>query len=484
MSHLCFSTAFRGTRLWLCVIPIFVFAALVGACHTVNVGECPLPSDPALGYRLQFLSDGTLTPACRQRELDILDRVRSGPPVTDIIVFAHGWWQDAHTAEETYQVFTRAMQVRRPAELSTFAPLLVGFYWPSAYFPVSIESDQARLAERADTTSLKDELRRVYDWIAHLPDSDRDLGTIATLLAKELRGEVVTAADVSTVAAILKRWHVANGGEEVSDIASSESDTEAPGERSIFDLDVSSLAGFLLKNSYVAHPNQDVVKKRHASILTILNVFTFWEMKRRAGRVGERGGYMFLKQLNRVVEGRPIRIHLIGHSFGGKVLMASVGGPYGSPPNHATSLFIIQGAASHFSVAPAENLDGLNLPRGSEGRYAVILKARPIASLMIVTVSKRDLANSLLYPLAVGVSGDVLEARDEAVPLYGALGANGALRSRATTVVLRKGHPTPKLPEGPFAIYNVRADEVISSHSGYNEREIFDLLWSVIAAAH
>jgi hypothetical protein len=62
---------------------------------------------------------------------------------------------------------------------------------------------------------------------------------------------------------------------------------------------------------------------------------SFWVMKRRAGEVGERFGREHLALLRASLKRRP-RLHLVGHSFGGKLVTSIVLG--GARPDSVTLL--------------------------------------------------------------------------------------------------------------------------------------------------
>ena len=53
--------------------------------------------------------------------------------------------------------------------------------------------------------------------------------------------------------------------------------------------------------------------------MNVLNFTTYYEMKARAGTVGKNGVGQLIDHLAPQVE----RIHLIGHSFGGRVVAAA-----------------------------------------------------------------------------------------------------------------------------------------------------------------
>ena len=78
-----------------------------------------------------------------------------------------------------------------------------------------------------------------------------------------------------------------------------------------------------------------------------LRVGSFYQMKARAGVIGREGLAKFLVQLSG--ECPRIRVHLIGHSFGARLVsyaLAGISTPDASP---VASLVLLQGAFSHWA---------------------------------------------------------------------------------------------------------------------------------------
>ena len=81
---------------------------------------------------------------------------------------------------------------------------------------------------------------------------------------------------------------------------------------------------------------------------------TYWQMKKRAGHVGERGLGPLLWRIGTAATGT--RIHLIGHSFGGRLVSFSLRGLPGEAVEAASpvkSVLLLQAAFSHFAFAPS-----------------------------------------------------------------------------------------------------------------------------------
>ncbi|WP_342669396.1 hypothetical protein [Streptomyces katrae] len=137
-------------------------------------------------------------------------------------------------------------------------------------------------------------------------------------------------------------------------------------------------------------------------------------MKKRAGVVGEHGLGPLLTDL---AGRRPaLRFHLIGHSFGARVVSFSLRAvPAGA--RHVKSLTLLQGAFSHYAFSD-------RLPH-SPGRGGVLggLQGR-VDGPVVACHSSHDSALGVFYPLASRMAGDSagLVGFDDR---WGALGHDG-----------------------------------------------------------
>src|SRR5262249_13365243 len=68
---------------------------------------------------------------------------------------------------------------------------------------------------------------------------------------------------------------------------------------------------------------------------------TYWQMKRRAGIVGQKGLGPLLQDLS--TANRSLRIHLLGHSFGARLVSFSLQGVANRDAANIQSLMMLQG---------------------------------------------------------------------------------------------------------------------------------------------
>jgi hypothetical protein len=117
------------------------------------------------------------------------------------------------------------------------------------------------------------------------------------------------------------------------------------------------------------------------------DALSFWLMKRRAGQVGERLGRELLAPAFMAVGDQAPRLHLIGHSFGAKLLSSTVLG--GLRPD---SLALLLAAFSAYAFA--EEVPGSKRP----GFYHRVISERMVADRVIALRSDHDRALNQLYP--------------------------------------------------------------------------------------
>ena len=90
-------------------------------------------------------------------------------------------------------------------------------------------------------------------------------------------------------------------------------------------------------------------------------------------------------------------IHLVGHSFGGRLVTAAAAmlDPGGAP----VTMTLLQAAYSHNGLA--EKFDGKK-----NGAFRTILQDGRISGPIVITHTKNDKAVGIAYPLASRVSSD------------------------------------------------------------------------------
>ncbi|MFQ5831027.1 MAG: hypothetical protein ACE5JD_18040 [Candidatus Methylomirabilia bacterium] len=128
-------------------------------------------------------------------------------------------------------------------------------------------------------------------------------------------------------------------------------------------------------------------RTRGGSLLAPFQALSLWVMKQRAGQVGQRFGREQWAPLWEALPRPRPRLHLIGHSFGARLLTSAVLG--GVRPS---SLILLQAPFSAFAFAP--DVPGYDCP----GLYHRVLAERRVSGPIVAVRSIRHAALRILYP--------------------------------------------------------------------------------------
>jgi hypothetical protein len=193
-----------------------------------------------------------------------------------------------------------------------------------------------------------------------------------------------------------------------------------------------------------------------ASALNLLNYTTYYTMKMRAGTVGKNGVGPLVDRLAPQVE----RIHLIGHSFGGRVVAATAAG---STTDKVSSLTLLQAAFSHNGFS-----------QSMHGFFRSVIDQKRIRGPIVITHTKNDQAVGIAYPLASRINGDTTAAFGDENDKFGGMGRNGAQQMLANE---RVAGPLRAVGDAGYQFqtgrcFNLLADTFIKSHGDVRGREV------------
>ena len=134
--------------------------------------------------------------------------------------------------------------------------------------------------------------------------------------------------------------------------------------------------------------------KIQAGAREALRAAAYWKMKQRAGVVGTKGLAPILGEIVKASPG--VRIHLIGHSFGARVVsfaLDSVDGTWEGENSPIKSLLLLQGAFSKWAFDA-----DLEFDPGRAG--ALSGRQNRVDGPLMVTHTMKDSAVGKMYPLA------------------------------------------------------------------------------------
>ena len=208
-----------------------------------------------------------------------------------------------------------------------------------------------------------------------------------------------------------------------------------------------------------------------AAISKLLNQFTYFEMKRRAGIVGAK--LAALLDGDAGLQRQAPRLHLVGHSFGGRLVTACASALTSVSP---ASMTLLQAAFSQ---------NGFGTVVGSPpvtGAFRNVVIGKRVKGPITVTHTLNDQANGVAYPLASRVNGCIAAAFNinsivgGPSDVFGAIGANGALSlmgGESVSALLAAGS-APALQDG--VINNLQADAVIHDHMDVTNVSVAQML--------
>jgi hypothetical protein len=207
----------------------------------------------------------------------------------------------------------------------------------------------------------------------------------------------------------------------------------------------------------------------------LLRQATYYAMKRRAGTVGERGLGRVVGQL--AAERPEVRVHLVGHSFGGRLVSFALRGlPEGV--RTVKSVTLLQGAFSHYAFAA-------RLPHDARAGGVLHGQQNRIDGPLVCCYSRFDKALSTMYPLASRMAGDAEGAAMNLGRLlgakWGAMGHDGVQAVPGTRAWKLADALTTTLPTS--GCVNIDAASVVKdgkapagAHSDIVHRELAQLV--------
>ena len=443
-------------------------------------------------FEVRFTKDG---PAVDPTDVDALVAflTGAGAGVTDLFVMSHGWLNDVPDARSLYDRFFAQVRAELNAgrvPLAGRAWAVLGVLWPSmrSADPALIPGGgAAALAAPFSGTDVEALIDGLDDLIGG--DADADLQR-----AKALVPQLDASADARREFADLIRGTQDRGAANDEDASARFFDLDGedlmqrlsrpmlfleppvPGDGQGGAADVREGAevgdrgagGALGLGSFFSNMVGGVV----SAARKLLNFATYYQMKHRSGVVGERG---LNPALATITAARPdLRIHLIGHSFGARLVTAATTGPAdGSSPGHPATLTLLQAAFSHYAFA--HEYDGAH-----DGLFRTVVSAPLVGGAMLVTYTKNDLAVGLAYPIASQIAGQIAAAIGDAGDPYGGLGRNGTQKTTESTFGTL-GPVTTAYVFEPHAFLDLNADDVIKNHSDIAHAEVAHALLSLVS---
>lgn len=338
---------------------------------------------------------------------------------TDLVVMSHGWNNDMKEARKLYADWLKsAREVIDAGKVDVGARKIAfaGVLWPSKKFtdeeliPAGGAASVGGVSEQKKLVAQIRELSKTFT-----KKTDAAAFTKLEKLVPKLETDKKARAEfVATLRKVLT-----DGGDDASERTDSFFDLDSEdvfarlkpakaGKKKAASSDEGGAAGFI----------GDFFRGAFESARGALNYSTYYEMKARAGLVGAYGLNTVLAKLAKKHPG--LRIHLVGHSFGGRVVAAAADGPDHASDVKIASLSLLQAAFSQHGFADKWK---------TRGFFRNVIEKKRISGPVIITHTRNDKAVGLAYALASRLSGvDAAAIGDRESP-FGGLGGNGAVKT-------------------------------------------------------
>ena len=348
---------------------------------------------------------------------------------TDVIVATHGWNNTEEQAEQLYiPLFTNFAAVASD-QLQNKKIAIVGVIWPSKRFTDVVDAAVAEQAHGGgagfgmSSTAADETIRAKLDVIATMFDKK------AAKKIAAAKGQIGKLE--SDLAA--RRKFVDELRSLLDDSAAHEEDNSAL----FFKLDGSVMLEKLKMPtplvssgggsgggaaSLGAHQKTtptggaaglgDIFSGIKSGAIRFLNYLAYYEMKKRAGTVGQKGVGPLLDRLADNVQ----RIHLVGHSFGCRLVTAAAAT---STTDKLQSMSLLQNGFS----------------KSMNGFFRSVVDNQRIKGPIVVTYTPNDRAVGIAYPVASRLAGTVASALGDANDKFGGLGRNGTQKMEPGEVV-------------------------------------------------
>jgi hypothetical protein len=420
---------------------------------------------------LEFTDKGALA---KPAQVDDALKLVGAQRAADVLVIAHGWNNDLKAAEALYRKLGDNVAGRlRPATKLA----VVGVIWPSLRWAdddaaagggasaTSAAADEAALAEAIDASATDEQQANQLKDLADALDTPAGRAQYVAALRDALPPPV-KGADEDPAPAVLRTGDpdqlfelvrvAVLGGAGSSQAAAPEAGDSAPG-----------VSPDLLSGGGPAATEGAGLFGMSWSQLgrQVLNTSTYYTMKARAGSVGADGVAPFVNRLNAEHD---VRVHLAGHSFGGRVMAAAAT----NVTSDIASLTLLQAAFSHFGFT--HDYGG----SGKDGAFRGALANGRIKGPIAVTHTRNDKAVGLAYAIASRLAGQAGAAIGGPDDPYGGIGANGSLGTDAVALVLGDPSTTYTFTDG--RVHNLRADATIHSHSDVSNEAVANALAAVM----
>jgi hypothetical protein len=358
-------------------------------------------------FEVDFNADGGLNTDTGAGSGGLPEAVAAGG-ISDLFVFSHGWNTGVGSARDLYNDMFGQLADQLGPHLGTSAA--VGVIWPSLVFPDDAPASSPAVPSTG--SQLAAALAPAF------PDQQQALTTIGQLLDDQPQ-DPDRLNEFHTLATSL--------------VTTPSNAVEDSGEGAFADDPTGTVLayahGLAPKTASGGQAGLNPFTALWTGAREVLRTLSYYEMKNRAGVVGSQGLGPLLAGL--AGPGGPPRIHLLGHSFGARLVSYSLAGLKadqtggGSP---VKSLTLIQGAFSHFAFAS-------DLPFNPGHTGALVGFRDRVDGPLLATFTAADRAVGWWYPTASALKREDNQSASDLTFRWGAMGHDGYQQDPAPIAV-------------------------------------------------
>jgi hypothetical protein len=416
-------------------------------------------------------------------------RLATDPTITDLLVLSHGWNNDMDEARGLYRNLASSLRVVADGGAVPGLPTrkigILGVLWPSKKFADAhlIPGGAAAAASPIDAGLILAQIQQLRE-IFPDPAAQRTLDSVAALVPQLPDRATARASFADQLRSLL-------------DPTAAERED---GSTELFAVPGRTLMDRLAMPVSLAPPHGtgaaaaalgptapagearggaaglgSLLGGVWGAALNLVNFTTYYEMRARAGDIGARGLAPLLTQIHAT---RPeLRIHLAGHSFGGRLVTAAANALRAEASAALATLTLLQAAFSHYGFA--DDWDSTR-PGGQPGFFRSVIADKKVSGPVLITHTGNDLAVGIAYAIASRIAGQVAAAVGDANDIYGGIGRNGAQKTPEALPgdLLDVGGTYRWQPQRP---HNLLADRFIADHSDVTGRQVAYAVLSALA---
>ncbi|MBC7563196.1 MAG: hypothetical protein H7305_09800 [Gemmatimonadaceae bacterium] len=359
---------------------------------------------------------------------------------TDLILMAHGFRNNASDARRLYGDFLGTFRANmvRPELTARLAPrtfAVGGVFWPSKPFNEGDKMDEGGAqslgdagdeleAARAQLVAMRDEdvkpeQRAIVDQaIALLPQLEDDAAKQDEFVALLLS---VIDADEDDPNEGFSELKSQRGSELLEKLRAP---IILPTRRSDDDGGVQAIGGGDASGDGRPLFIGGLFKSIAGRVGQFLNMGLWYTMKKRSGIVGAEG---VAKAVRTLKQGNPaLRVHLVGHSLGGRCMTACANALSASPMIRPDSVSLLEAAFSHYGLSA-------NNGKGGRGFFRDVIEKQVVKGPFISTFSYQDTVVGKAYAISSRLAGDNTKAIGDKDDQFGGIGRNGTQKCVEST---------------------------------------------------